>query len=199
MKLKLIFATLLTLLCNIAANAQEGITSKFYIEPKVNVAAACVGILNPAIEIGFGKRSAIEYSGVFSFAKDEFLNTGYPLLLSMNILEYRHYIKQGHKGLFLGADLCWDLFKIHKNLIPLVAEGTDNTNYDWGIGTTLGLSVGYKFNLTKKLLLELSASGGWRLTQHESYGHNGELLTAMNASGEWTAYKCGVYLSYRFK
>ncbi len=204
MRIKITIATLLLALgCSLQGYAQESIqessSRKFYLEPKVNVAAACVGIVNPAIEIGFGRGSAIEYSTVMAFAKESFLGTGYPLLLSMNILEYRHYIKRGHKGLFFGADFAWDLFKLHKNLIPIIEAGSDMRAYDWGTGGTLGLTVGYKFSLTEKLFLELSASGGWRLTQHEPYNHDGQITNLMNASGEWTPYKCGIYLSYRFQ
>ncbi len=178
----------------VAADRDSGI----YIEPKLNVASACVGILNPAIEIGFGKSSAVEYSSVTSFAKEDFLGTGYPLLINMIMVEYRNYFfSDKHKGFFAGADLGWNEFKIHKHLIPFIAHDQAGRSYDWGVGVFLGITLGYKFALTEQLFLELSASGGWQHTWHEPYV-DGQLSIPMNASGEWTPYKAGLYLSYRF-
>ncbi len=192
-KIVLTLALLLTTLCVWAQDRSGGI----YLEPKLNVAAACVGIVNPALEIGFGKSSAVEYSSVTSFASDSFLGTGYPLLINMIMAEYRNYIfSDEHNGFFVGADVGWNEYKMHKALIPFMQNVALSRSYDWGVGIFLGVTLGYKFRLTDELHLEASASGGWQHSWHEPYV-DGVQVYPFNASGEWLPYKCGLYLSYR--
>ncbi|MFR9547172.1 MAG: DUF3575 domain-containing protein, partial [Rikenellaceae bacterium] len=169
----------------------------FYIEPKINVLAAGFGIVNPSVEFGFAKHSAIEFSNVTSFSKNDYLGTGYPLIVILNLVEYRHYLlNEEHKGLFLGGDFGWDMYKMNKSLIPTAANS--DRAYDWGIGIVLGMTAGYKFLITDKLGVELYAAWGWQHTSHEPYYEGGVLEAPMNKSAEWIPYKAGVTLSYRF-
>ncbi|MFR9649136.1 MAG: DUF3575 domain-containing protein [Rikenellaceae bacterium] len=193
--------SLILLVATTSLSAQEvNLESNgIYIEPKLNVVAACVGIVNPAVEIGFGKSSAFEISTISSFAQDDFLNTGYPLLLNIVMLEYRNYIfSDNHKGFFVAANGAWHEFKMHKGQVPFLHNVSESRDYDWGVGVFLGVTLGYKFKLTKALplYLELSATGGWQHSWHEPY-MDGELYVAMNATGEWTPYKVAANLSYR--
>ncbi len=168
-----------------------------YIEPKLNVAAVCVGIVNPALEIGFLKRSAVELSSVTSFAKKDFLGTGYPLLINMIMMEYRNYpFSERHSGFFVGANAGRNEYKMNKAIIPFMQHVASSRDYDWGVGVCVGITLGYKFTITDALHLELSASGGWQHSWHEPYS-NGALTWPLNASGEWLPYKAGLYLSYR--
>lgn len=172
--------------------------NNMYVEPKLNVPAAAIAIINPAVEIGFCNHSALELSLIGAFAKNNYLGTGYPFLFNMTLLEYRNYfLNKEHKGLFAGVNLGWNMFKTNKNMIPIIDHGKDPDSYDWGFGTPIGATVGYKFLFKERFGLEISVSGGWQHTWHEPY-LKGSMQKEMNASGEWLIYKGGIYFSYRF-
>lgn len=198
--LKILFSALLLALAstiNIYAQDADS-TQKYYIETKLNAPALVVGIVNFGVEVGFSKHSAIELSNVTSFNEENFMWSGRPLILNMTMLEYRYYLcNELHKGLFVGGDFAWDVFKMHKSIVPGYADSSTDRDYDWGYGLTLGATLGYKFQVAKRWFIEASLSAGWRLTRHEPY-INGTVDIPMNASGEWLPYKCGVYISYRF-
>ena len=195
MKTKLILI-LLTILTGSNTYAQE---DKLFIDAKLNIASLSVGIVNPMVEIGFFKRSAatIEYIG--SYAKSDFMGTGYPLVMSMTYFEYRHYLKKEHKGWFLGVGTGPMVYKLNKSLIPFLKDDGNPDAYAWGQGYVLGGTIGYKFLFKERFGLEISASGGFQHSQREEYSQeDGTLVLPMNKTGEWTLYKAGVYFSYRF-
>ena len=168
-------------------------------EIKVNLLAGALTIFNPSLEIGFGKASAITMDYVGAYAEEDFMNTGYPFLFTMGVFGYRHYmVTDNHKGFFVSGDLGIDQFRMNKNVIPLVASDHSESGYDVGHGYLLGVTLGYKYNLCRHLNVEASISGGWHLAQHECYDSNGVRSVELNASGEWTLYKAGIYLSYIF-
>ncbi len=176
--------------------ADTVLRERFLIEPKINVLPIAFGMGNLALEVGFGEHSAVELSTVFCFKENNFAGTGKPLILNMTLAEYRYYfLNTGHYGFFAGGDCAWDVYKLHKSIIPGYSD--NYIDYDWGYGVTLGVTLGYKFRVTEHWFIEASASGGWRLASHEPY-NNGEIVVPMNKSGEWLPYKCGVYVSYRF-
>ncbi len=171
----------------------------FYIEPKVNVAAAAIALFNPAVEIGFGTRSAVQLEYMGAYAKKNYMGTGGPLILNMAIAEYRAYLlNREHKGLFLGFDLGLMQYKTQKYIIPFMSGSSSSGDYDWGFGYVLGLNLGYKFQFKEHWGLEIFAAYGWQHSQHEMHYANGNLRYSMNATAEWTPYKGGVTLSYRF-
>lgn len=176
--------------------AQE---KNYYIEPKLNIAGAAIAIFNPALEIGFGKRSAVNFDYVGIYAKKNYMGTGYPFLLSMVTFDYRVYVlNKLHKGLFFGGGMGLGSYKMNKNIIPFVSNDKPKNAYDWGTNVMLGATAGYKFLIKDRFGIEISVTGGWQHSQHEVYNSKGELQAPMNASGEWTAYKGGVYFTYRF-
>lgn len=185
----------IVLLTTSKARAQE-----FYIEPKINVAAAAVALFNPAIEFGWGARSAfqVEYWG--AYAKNNYMGSGAPLILNMAMAEYRAYLlNKEHKGLFAGFDFGLHHFKAEKKVLPfLPSDHGDVGVYDWGYGFVLGVNVGYKFLFKERFGLEIFAAFGWQHTQHEQYNGAGDMLYSMNGSAEWVPYKGGVSFSYRF-
>ncbi|MFI3318607.1 MAG: DUF3575 domain-containing protein [Rikenellaceae bacterium] len=188
---------LLTLIASLVA--ATGFCQEFYLEPKINVASACIAILNPAVELGFCDHSAVEYSNINAFAKESYLGTDAPLLLSLNFLEYRYYmLNKEHRGLFVGADLGWGLYKTSKTIFSFMQHINQERGYDWGESVLLGVTIGYKFLFKERFGLEISASGGWQHTNHEPYYPDGTAECPMNKSGEWLPYKAGVYFSYRF-
>lgn len=195
MKMKKITLLMLAAMLLVArSNAQD-----FYVEPKVNVLLGCATIFNPAVEIGFGDMSAFQFEYMGAYAKEDFLGRGGPFILNMAIAEYRAYLPgRDHKGFFAGLDMGLHQYKADKNVIPFIANDHDEGVYDWGFGYLFGLNLGYKFLFNDRLGLELSAAIGWQHSQHEQYSADGIRRHNMNASGEWTPYKGGVLLSYRF-
>lgn len=168
------------------------------VEAKVNILAGCLTIFNPSVEVGLGDVSAITLDYLGAYAKEDFLNTGHPFLISMGLFGYRRYIWSDHRvGFFVGGDFGLDLFRMNKSIVPLVAKGSDN-GYDVGYGYLLGATIGYKFNLSRRLNLEANLSGGWHYAVHECYTYEGVRVVEFNPSGEWTPYKAGIYLSYMF-
>ena len=190
MKSKFLFL-LITLFSVSNIYAQE---DKLFIE-----ASLAVGIVNPSVEIGFSKRSAVSIEYVGSYAKSDFMGTGYPLVMNMSYLEYRHYLLRGHKGFFLGGGAGTMVYKLNKSLIPFLPDNGTANVYAWGQGYVIGGTVGYKFQFKKRFGIEISVSGGFQHSQREEYRQDdGTLSLPMNKTAEWTLYKAGVYFSYRF-
>ncbi|MFR9500384.1 MAG: DUF3575 domain-containing protein [Rikenellaceae bacterium] len=166
-------------------------------EVKLNALAGAVAIFNPSVEVGLSDNSALSFDYVGAFAEESYLHSGYPLILAMGLFGYRQYItSESNTGLYIGGDFGLNMFRMNKNIIPLVANDRGN-NYDVGYGYLLGLSVGYKYPITERLSVEASLSGGWQYTRHEVYSMDGNRFISFNASGEWTPYKAGIYLNYR--
>ncbi len=186
--------TILCLTLGIATHAVAQIT-----EVKVNALAGALTIINPSTEISLSDRSSatIDYVGIY--AKDNFLGTGYPTLFTMGVTGYRRYAKGlNHDGFFYGMDFGFDMFRINKNVIPLVVNDKGRGYYDFGYGYLIGFSVGYKYAINERWLIEASVSGGWHYALHEGYSPEGNRLFELNPTAEWTPYKGGIYLIYRF-
>ncbi len=189
---KLLFTLALGVLCT-------NTYAQFTIEPKINLAMAAITVFNPAVEIGFGEHSAVQLEYFGAYSKYNYMGSGAPFIMNLSMVEYRRYLlNKEHKGLFAGANFGTHMYKMSKNIIPLIEHQPGDTSYDWGFGVVLGLHVGYKFILRERLGLELSAAGGWQRSMHEPYNSDGTLQVEMNASGEWFPYKLGVTLSYKF-
>lgn len=193
------FKLLLLLVIMTASNtyAQE---NNITIEAKLNIASIVVGIVNPVVEIGFNKHSSVTFEYIGSYANSNFMDSGYPLIINMVYLEYRNYIlNKSHRGLFVAGGLGVMSYKMNKGIMPFLVNSGGGNTYDWGHGSVLGATLGYKFLIKDRFGIELSASGGWQHSQHEIYSKDsGKLLAPMNKTGEWTLYKAGLYLSYRF-
>lgn len=194
MKFKIFILSLISTLVVSMGHAEE------IAEVKVNVAAGAVAIFNPSIELGFARRSAITMDYVGAFAKSDYMGTGDPFMVSMGFFGYRHYLKaDSHSGFFAGGDLGLYVFRMNKNLAPLVVNDHGD-QYDVGYGFMLGMTLGYKYLFTKskRWAVEASISGGWQRAQHEGYDYaTGTRQFLLNPSAEWLLYKGGIYLNYR--
>lgn len=168
------------------------------IDAKINILAASVAIVNPSLEVGFGKHSAIAADFLGVFASKNYMRTGYPFEMTMAILEYRYYVSKNHRGFFAGANFGWNNFRMNKNVIPFINHDHAKDTYDVGNGKIFGVNLGYKFVFAERFGLEVSAAGGWQLSKHEKYNNQGVRIVDMNKSGEWLMYKAGITFSYRF-
>lgn len=195
MRYKLLMLLLTISIGAVSIKAEAQIT----VEPKINLAMAAVTVFNPAVEIGFGERSAVQLEYFGAYSKSNFMGTGSPLIMNVSMIEYRRYLlNREHRGFFAGANFGTQMYKMSKNVIPIIGDDIYKGYYDWGFGVVIGLHLGYKFVFQERIGLEFSAAGGWQRSQHERYLNNGELNAAMNATGEWFPYKLGISLSYRF-
>ncbi len=167
-------------------------------EVKFNVASAAIAIINPSMEVGFGKNSAITFDYVGAFSETEYLNTGKQFLLGMGVFGYRYYIQDNaHCGFFVGGEAGLNVFRMNKNLAALAANDKGEDMYDVGHGHFFGLNIGYKYPISSRFNIEASISGGWQYSMHEGYSSEGDRYVDFNPSGEWLLYKAGLYLSYR--
>lgn len=168
------------------------------VDAKINVAAAAVAIVNPSLEVGFAKKSAITMDYMGAFAKESWMGTGYPLAMSMGLFGYRFYTtkKNSHTGFFVGGDFGLNTYRMNKNVIPLIVHDHGKDGYDVGYGYILGATFGYKHRFNNRLGIEASASLGYQYCLHEGYRGNQKLYD-LNPSAEWTPYKAGIYLTYR--
>ncbi len=190
--MKRVILTLCLVLCGITASFAQ------LSEVKLNVAAATVATFNPSIEVGVGERTSVSLDYFGAFAEESFLGTGYPLMFSMGVLEYRYYTKpQRHSGFFTGVNLGVDSFRMNKDVLPFVANDSPTGRYDVGYGYLIGFTFGYKHRLDEHWSVEASITGGWHNAQHEGYDANGVRTFEFNTTAEWTAYKGGIYITYR--
>ncbi len=188
------FLTILCLTLCVATQSQAQIN-----EVKINALAGAITIFNPSVEFTVDQRSSItlDYMGIY--AEENFLGTGYPTLFTMGLVGYRRYLhNHSHEGFFYGMDFGLDMFRLNKNVIPLVANDKNKDYYDFGYGYLIGFSAGYKFVLSDHWLIETSLSAGWHYARHEGYDSDGNRLFELNATAEWTPYKGGIYIIYRF-
>lgn len=193
-RITLLFLALLAL-APASAYSQEG---SRILEAKVNLLAGAVTIFNPSIEVGFAKQSAITYDYVGAYSEKDFLNSGHALLLSMSLFSYRHYLKkEHHDGFFVSGDGGLVQYRMDKNVVPLIASDHYG-QYDVGYGYVFGVTLGYKRNIGERLSLEASLSGGYQNSRHEQYNSDGSRRHEFNTTAEWTPYKAGIYLGYRF-
>lgn len=187
--MKKLILTLLILFSISASYAQK-------VEVKANVLAGAIAIFNPSIEIGIAGHSAISMDYMGAYAKDNWLGTDRPFLMSMGLFGYRYYLKRDtFKGWFLGGDFGLDTFKMNRNIVT-IGSYEKKSIYDVGYGYVIGATLGYKHHFKNRFGIEISGSFGFHHCQHESYYESG-IKGEMSASAEWIPYKAGVYLSYR--
>ncbi len=170
-------------------------------EAKVNLLLGAVAIVNPSLEVGCSERSSIVIDYVGAFAEENYMGTGYPFVISMGLFGYRHYLKreQGRKGFFVEGNFGFDVFRMDREVIPLITPNGTNDVYDVGYGVMIGGSCGYKYNISERWSLEASLTGGWHHARHEGYNYKTQQMEyAMNSTAEWTIFKGGIYLGYKF-
>ncbi len=180
------------ILCNITNTYSQN------AEVKVNLAAGALTIFNPSIELQLKNHSSATFDYVGAFSRNDFLNTGSPLLFSMGLFGYRYYLRKDRfDGFFMGADFGLLFYRMDKNIIPLVPSDHGDGQYDVGYGYVMGGTVGYKYNFAKRWGVEASVSYGFQHSQHEGYTEDGVRMFDMNATAEWTPYKAGIYINYK--
>lgn len=107
------------------------------------------------------------------------------------IPEVRYYPRQAFKGFYVGGYVSFDAYKVSKwDHAP--------TDVQHGIGTCLGITLGYQIKIARRWNMDFYVGGGWHYGKY--YGINtidGSQYAPWNASGEWIPYKAGVTFAFK--
>lgn len=175
----------------------NNIYSQIVVEPKVNVALASVGIVNPAVEFSVASNVSVQMEFFGAYAKKSFLGMSTPFLATVGMTEGRYYFKDNISGFYTGLVAGTGNWKMNRSFITISNSNRDN--YDYGYSVLLGLSLGYKFLINERWGIDLNLGGGWAHSNHEGYNGHGIQQYRLNGSDEWLPFKGGVYVSYRLK
>lgn len=166
--------------------------SQTYI--KINAMTALVLVPNVAIETSIGEKTTFQFDIMASFW--ESFNGHKPMKFYTFTPEIRYHFKEKYNGLYIGANVGFDIYELQK----WNYWGTNK--YEDGFGYRLGATIGYNIPINKKLNLDFFVGGGWHQGFYHGYYNDGtpgryEKAENYNKSGEWLPYRGGVMLSYK--
>lgn len=116
---------------------------------------------------------------------------GKPYLIGQVIGDVRFYPKGAHNGFYAGAYAGFHPFKMSK-------WNYDSDKYQVGRGYSLGLTLGYELAISKRWMIDFSASGGWQRSKYHGFERDPrDEYVGWNGSGEWIPYKLAVSFGYR--
>jgi hypothetical protein len=161
---------------------------------KLNAATTLAGIPNIGLETNLSKKFTFQVDATASLWKS--INSA-PFKLFILIPEVRYYPKEATKGFFVGAHIGGASYEFQKwNYI--------NTDYyQKGYSVLYGITLGYQFEVSSKLNLEVFAGGGYNQGFYKGYllstGERYDIAKKYNKSGELTPYRGGFMLVYKLK
>jgi Protein of unknown function (DUF3575) len=161
---------------------------------KFNAASGLVGFPNIGVETNLSKKYTFQIDATASLWKS--VNNA-PLQLFMVIPEVRYYPKEATKGFFIGAHIGGASYEFQKwNYI--------NTDYyQKGYSVLYGITLGYQFEVSSKLNLEIFAGGGYNQGYYKGYllstGERYDVAKDYNKSSELIPYRGGLMLVYKLK
>lgn len=161
---------------------------------KLNAATTLAGIPNIGLETNLSKKFTFQVDATASLWKS--INSA-PFKLFILIPEVRYYPKEATKGFFVGAHIGGASYEFQKwNYI--------NTDYyQKGYSVLYGVTIGYQFEVSSKLNLEVFAGGGFNQGYYKGYslstGERYDLAKDYNKSGELIPYRGGFMLVYKLK
>lgn len=159
---------------------------------KFNTVSGLVGFPNIGLETNLSKKFTFQVDATASLWKS--VNNA-PLQLFIVIPEVRYYPKEATKGFFVGTHIGGASYEFQKwNYI--------NTDYyQKGYSVLYGITLGYQFEVSSKLNLEIFAGGGYNQGFYKGYlistGERYDIAKEYNKSGELIPYRCGLMLVYK--
>ncbi len=159
---------------------------------KFNTVSALVGVPNIGLETKLSKKFTFQVDGTASLWKS--INNA-PFKLFILIPEVRYYPKESNKGFFVGTHIGGASYEFQKwNYI--------NTDYyQKGYSVLYGITLGYQFEVSSKLNLEIFAGGGYNQGFYKGYlistGERYDVAKDYNKSGELIPYRGGLMLVYK--
>ena len=161
---------------------------------KFNAVSGLVGFPNIGVETSLSKKYTFQIDATASLWKS--VNNA-PLQLFIVIPEVRYYPKEANKGFFVGTHIGGASYEFQKwNYI--------NTDYyQKGYSVLYGITLGYQFEVSSKLNLEIFAGGGYNQGYYKGYllstGERYDVAKDYNKSSELIPYRGGLMLVYKFK
>lgn len=145
-------------------NKSSGINIKWPFAVKTNLLYGGALTPNLAIEVPFKKKFSIELSSTYN-AWDRKDNVKWKNL--MVIPEFRYWVKDNTSGQFFGAHIGWAKYNIGGIPMPYFADANYYRYDGWAIG--LGLSAGYKWQITSSFSTEVNIGVGVIYTEYDKY------------------------------
>lgn len=168
---------------------------------KLNALYACVGIVNPQVELGLSQHSTFQTELVVSPHKRIFGDHHFMFGILMN--EYRYYFREHNNGFYLGANGSVEMFNMSK---PEIKRGFKlQDRYCKGYGFMLGVVAGYEYRFCERWLLDAFVGFGYIASWYNGYSLDGTLELhphgheddPFNGSAEWLPNKIGLSIGYR--
>ena len=169
---------------------------------KLNGAYAVVGVINPQVEFRLSPHSAFQTEIVYSPWRSI---DGYHMHFGIFLNEYRYYISERTKGLYVGAHAGMMAFDMSK---PYLNNGVLDfqKRYCKGHGFMLGAVVGYEWRFARRWMLDAYAGFGYMHSKYVGYSMDGVVdmyphrpphkqpasPDPLNASAEWLPTKIGL-------
>ncbi len=152
---------------------------------KLNGIYALAGVINPSVEIAVSEQFSFNTEVVYSPWKSV---NNKPLHFGIFMNEVRWHPKETFKGWYLGPTVGMQGFYMSK----------DNEKNCKGWGILMGLTAGYQWQVSKRLLLEAFLGYGWQHSWYVGYDQKtGEEKYPYNKSAEWLPYKIGLNIGYK--
>ena len=169
---------------------------------KMNILYACVGIINPQVEFRLSEHSSLQTELTVSPYKK--VLGEHHFLFGIFTNEYRYFIGDKAKGLYVGADAGLYIFDMSK---PEFGHGRISlqNRYCKGYGIVLGAVIGWEYEFRERWLLDVYAGFGYFASWYNGYDFDGTLQLhphghewdPFNGSAEWLPTKVGVSIGYK--
>lgn len=125
---------------------------------------------NLGVEVGLGRRTALEISGSYNWFNLDGSNTNSKKLVHWVVQpEFRYFLCERFNGHFFGVHALYSHYNIGGYELPLLLgrSSADFRHEGWALGA--GLTYGYQLMLGKRLNLEFSAGLGYVNLRYDKY------------------------------
>lgn len=162
---------------------------------KGNLATASILIPNFGIETTLTKHFTFQIDAQASFWESF---KGGPAKFLMVFPELRYYPNESKKGFFVGGHIGGSTFNIKKwNYFDLDKR-------QQGYNVMYGATIGYQFELSNRLNMEVFLGGGNQQGYYKGYyistgKRYDDYVKKFNKSGEWLPYRAGLMLVYKLQ
>lgn len=167
-------------------------------EVKIN-SIVLLGVINPTIELYITNQTSVQLESLGIFCRKSFLWTGEPFTLAAAFLEYRYYFHK-HNGFFIGPNAGFGVYRMSKGVIPIMGDAYDGSGkLQYGNNIMLGINIGYKFNISNNISMEICFSPGYQSSYYDGFTPEGDIYAWNQRSDEFMPlYKGGVFLNFKF-
>lgn len=166
---------------------------------------ALLGLVNPAVELRLNGHMSLQLEGLGSFYRKDFLGTGNPMMMGNGFLDLRYYFEEALRGLYLGPNVGYGVWKLNRNLTPGYHSADEDikTTYSVGCNVMGGLTMGWQFVFGRhsRWGLDMNYTLGGHKAWFQAFRKADDMPKAhgkKTTGGFLPAYKGGFFLTYRF-